>query len=53
MVTHAVEFLALADHIIVMDEGKVKAQGSYNELQDNVYLKKVLEIHNLNVATTV
>lgn len=32
LVTHAVEFVHLADHIIVMKEGRVEAQGSYNDL---------------------
>ena len=29
LVTHAVEFIYLADHIVIMKNGKVEAQGSY------------------------
>ena len=29
LVTHAIDFIGQADHIIMMDEGKIKAQGSY------------------------
>ena len=29
-----------------MKEGKIAAQGSYDELKDNEYMKQVMEIHN-------
>ena len=45
LVTHAVDFLHLADKIIVMAQGQVKAVGTYNELQDDEHLKKVLSIY--------
>jgi ATP-binding cassette subfamily C (CFTR/MRP) protein 1 len=45
LVTHAVDFLHLADKIIVMSQGQVKAVGTYNELQDDEHLKKVLSIY--------
>jgi len=32
LVTHAIDFLDIADQIIVMDQGKIAAQGTYNEL---------------------
>ena len=35
LVTHAIEFLTLADKIILMDSGRIAAQGSYNDLKFN------------------
>lgn len=35
LVTHAVDFLHLADKIVMMDGGKIQAQGTYEELQDH------------------
>ena len=32
LVTHAVEFISCADHVIIMKDGKVEAQGTYSEL---------------------
>jgi ABC-type bacteriocin/lantibiotic exporter with double-glycine peptidase domain len=32
LVTHAVEFLHLVDHIIVLNKGEIIAKGSYQEL---------------------
>lgn len=32
LVTNAIDFLDRADHIVMMDQGKIKAQGSYQEL---------------------
>ena len=33
LVTHHVHLLPLVDHIIILDDGKIKAQGTYAELQ--------------------
>lgn len=33
LVTHAIDFLSKADHIIMMDQGRIKAQGTYAELE--------------------
>ena len=48
LVTHAVDFLNVADRIIIMNKGRVRAQGSYEELKDNEYMKQVIEIHRAN-----
>ncbi len=37
LVTHAVEFLHLADKIIVIKEGKIDQAGSFTELKDSPY----------------
>ena len=41
LVTHAVEFIHLADNVIIMEKGNVVAQGSYEELEDHPYMKEV------------
>ena len=46
LVTHAIDFVHLADKVLIMKEGKIAAQGSYDELKDNEYMKQVMEIHN-------
>ena len=48
MVTHAVDFIHLADHVIIMKEGRIQAQGSYNELKSHPYLIQVSDIHSKN-----
>ena len=44
LVTHAVECLHLADHVVLMQEGKVVAQGTYSKVKDHEYLKKVVAL---------
>ena len=46
LVTHAIDFVHLADRVLIMKEGKIAAQGSYDELKDNEYMKQVMDIHN-------
>ena len=48
LVTHAIDFVHLADQIIIIKDGEVKAQGSYEELKDNAYLNQVQDIHTKN-----
>lgn len=48
VVTHAIDFLHMADRIIMMDKGQITAQGTYEELQDNEVFKKLQAINNLN-----
>ena len=46
LVTHAIDFLHLADQIIVFKKGRVFLDGTFDELKDNSYLVKLLKIHN-------
>ena len=39
LVTHAVDFIHLADHIIIMKDGSVQAQGSYESLVTHPYIE--------------
>ena len=48
LVTHAVDFIHLADHIIIMKDGKVQAQGAYDELIFHPYMIQVQDIHSKN-----
>jgi len=44
LVTHAVDFLHLCDKIIVIQEGRIFLEGTYQELKDEPYLLKLMEI---------
>ena len=48
LVTHAIDFLHLADKIIVMKKGRVFLDGTFESLKDNDYLIKILKIHKHN-----
>ena len=45
LVTHAIDFLHVADQIIVMKKGRVVLDGTFESLKDNAYLVKILKIH--------
>ena len=48
LVTHAIDFVHLADQIIIIKDGKVQASGSYDDLAGNPYLMQVQDIHTKN-----
>ena len=45
LVTHAVDFLHLVDHLIIMKDGKIQAQGTMKTLKDNQHLQQVFDTH--------
>lgn len=45
LVTHAVDFLHFADRIVLLKQGEIVLNGSYNDLKDSPYIKEVLAIH--------
>ena len=51
LVTHAIDFLHLADKVIIMDEGKINAFGHFNDIQENKLLKELLETNKINKET--
>ena len=51
LVTHAIDFLHLADKVVIMDEGKIDAQGRFDDLQENKLLKELLETNKINKET--
>jgi ABC-type proline/glycine betaine transport system ATPase subunit len=48
LVTHAIDFLHLADRIIVMKDGEIKAMGDYDEVLENDIVKEIVSIHKKN-----
>lgn len=51
LVTHAIDFLHMADKVIIMDEGKINAFGHFNDIQENELLKELLETNKINKET--
>lgn len=51
LVTHAIDFIHFADKIFLMDDGKIVAQGTYDEIQDNVKLQNLININKINNGT--
>ena len=52
LVTHAVDFLHLADKIVIMKDGRIHAQGTMAELESNPHLNQVMETHRKNQQQT-
>lgn len=48
LVTHAIDFLHLADRIIVMHNGEVAQDGTYDQVKDTKLMKELLIIHKQN-----
>ena len=46
LVTHAIDFLHLADSIILLKNGRVVFKGAYKDVKDNAYLKELYAIHS-------
>ena len=39
LVTHAIEFASYADHVIILSDGSIEKQGTYEELKDHPYME--------------
>jgi ABC-type proline/glycine betaine transport system ATPase subunit len=48
LATHAIDFLHLADKVVVMKNGKIQIQGSYDEVLDHPIVEQIVKIHNKN-----
>ena len=46
--THAIDILDRVDKILVLDQGRIIHQGSYEELKDVEYFKRLVENENTN-----
>ena len=51
LVTHAIDFLHLADRIVVMKAGKICLNGPYEEVKDSPFVKELLTLHKKNTAS--
>jgi ABC-type multidrug transport system ATPase subunit len=46
LATHAVDFLHLSDRVVIMDDGRISAQGKFEDLKEsNPILKKILDAY--------
>ena len=52
LVTHAIDFLERADHIVMMDGGRIIHQGSYEDMLGAKPFQELLEINDLNKRVT-
>lgn len=52
LVTHAIDFINMADKIVIMDKGAIVAQGSYDELLENPIFQKLQAINEINIDVT-
>lgn len=48
LATHAIDFVHLADRVIVMKDGEIKVQGTHEEVMEHEIVKEIYEIHNKN-----
>ena len=46
--THAIDFVHMADKIIIMEKGRIVGSGTYDELKDNETLVKLVNVNNIN-----
>lgn len=46
LVTHSIDFLHLADKIVILKQGQIKSKGTLKELREDPYLKEILAIHS-------
>lgn len=49
LVTHAIDFLHFTDRIVVLNDGKIQAFGTFEELQGDPHLQTVLKINKRNL----
>jgi ABC-type bacteriocin/lantibiotic exporter with double-glycine peptidase domain len=52
LVTHAIDFLPLADKIVLMEYGRIVACGSFQELRNHEKIKALISINKLNQDNT-
>ena len=52
LVTHAIDFIHMADKIVIMEKGRIAAQGTYEELLENPIFKRLQDINKINKDVT-
>ena len=50
LVTHAIDFLHLADRLVILKDGQIQSTGTYDEMQGDPHLQEVLRINRKNVT---
>lgn len=48
LVTHAIDFLHLADRVVVMKAGEIKTMGTYEKVRDHPIVQEILAVHKKN-----
>lgn len=48
LVTHAIDFLELADRVVVLEKGEIKVNGHFNDIKSHPIISKLLEINSIN-----
>jgi ABC-type bacteriocin/lantibiotic exporter with double-glycine peptidase domain len=48
LVTHAIDFLRRSDLIILMEHGKIKAQGTFSQMQQHKDFSDLIKLNNFN-----
>ena len=46
--THSIEFLNLFDKIVLLKNGRIAKVGTYDEVKDDFFIKKLKAIHKAN-----
>lgn len=52
LVTHAIDFISMADQIVMMDQGRITAQGTYEEMKKVPAFQKLQAINEINAEST-
>ena len=53
LVTHAIDFLAFSDRILIFKKGEIVAAGSFSELKSNPFLLETISIQSKNHKSTL
>jgi ABC-type bacteriocin/lantibiotic exporter with double-glycine peptidase domain len=48
LVTHAIDFIHLADRIFIMKDGKIVEQGTFENLKSSETLAELLKVNEIN-----
>ena len=48
LVTHAIDFVHLADKVVIMKQGTILSQGTYEEMKNHPYMVQIQDIHASN-----
>jgi ATP-binding cassette subfamily C (CFTR/MRP) protein 4 len=52
LITHSIDFLSLADKIIIMNEGRISECGTFSSLKECEKFQKLLKMNDINKKET-